>query len=360
MNTPHLSEPKKSARLEERRCELPVGMGAVSLLLAEFEDWLLQWQDDPDRWTAFDRFVRQHLHEAAGAGRVRCYRIVGQGGALESLSPSREPFAAALSARDGIYGYVVSRGHRYIRHDELLGPAVHQLASQAPEAPAWCFPVSYDGRVLGLISVGTVKPEAAADLALLESLGCVTALLWGRLADREKLVEACRTDQSSGMLSRGRFFEAAERALADGYANHEPSLAVVLALEGVRGLDDAGLWALRDRAVVSAGKAIRSKLRSDDVVGRFADDRFVALMRRLDTSLGRMIARKLLQSVQESLAAEGGRIGELVVRCGLTGPGARQPSLAELLSGAFAAVEYARGAGLTLWDDLDRERRNSS
>jgi len=353
MNRPQLGEPKRSARLEERRGGLPMGMGAVSLLLAEFEDWSPQWRDDPDRWTAFDRFVRQCLHETVGAGRVRCYRIVGQENILQSLSPSKEPFAAALSARDGIYGYVISRGHRYIRRDELLGPVVHQLADQLPEAPVWCFPISYDRQVLGLISVGALKPEVASDITLLESLGGVIALLWGRLADREKMVQAHQTDQDSGMLSRGKFFEVAQRALAEGYANHEPSLAVVLVLEGIRRLDDAGQWELRDRAVVSAGQGIRSKLRSDDVVGRFADDRFVVLMRRLDTSLGRMIARKLLQSVQESLAGEGAGLGEVAVRCGLAGPGRQQPTLQELLSGAFAAVEQARKAGLTMCDDLD-------
>ncbi|UCG34193.1 MAG: hypothetical protein JSU68_06070, partial [Phycisphaerales bacterium] len=134
MTRRRLADPFRSARLEERRGGLPAGLGAVSLLITEFEDWSRQWQDDPDRWTAFDRLVREQLYSILGATRVRCYRIVAQGAALESLSPSREPFAACLSARDGIYGYVISRGYRYIRHDELLGPAVHQLADQVPEA----------------------------------------------------------------------------------------------------------------------------------------------------------------------------------------------------------------------------------
>jgi diguanylate cyclase (GGDEF)-like protein len=350
----------RSARLEERRGGLPAGLGAVSLLIAEFEDWSCQWRDDAGRWTAFDRFVREQLYSVLGANRVRCYRLVAQDAALESLSPSREPFAASVSARDGVYGYVISRGYRYIRHDELLGPAVHQLADQAPDPPIWCFPITYDRSVHGLIIVGTLKPEAAADIGLLESLGGVISLLWHRLADHERIVLTGHTDQGSGVLSRVQFFEQAERALADGFANHEPSLAVALTLEGIRRLDDAGLWEPRDRAITAAGQALRSKLRSDDVVGRFADDRFVALMRRLDTSLGRMIAQKLLEAVQESLSEADPRLCDVVVRCGLAGPGRQQPTLQELLSKAFHAVFQARLAGLNMWDDLDEERESAT
>jgi diguanylate cyclase (GGDEF)-like protein len=358
MTRRRLSDSFRSARLEERRGGLPAGLGAVSLLIAEFEDWACQWQEDPARWTAFDRFVREQLYSTLSATRVRCYHIIEQGASLESLSPSREPFAASLSAREGIYGYVISRGYRYIRHDELLGPAVHQLADQSPDPPMWCFPITYDHGVHGLVSVGAIRPRAAADIGLLESVGGVVSLLWCRLADHERIVVTGRTDQGSGVLSRARFFEQAERALADGFASHEPSLAVALTLEGIRRLDDTGLWEPRDRAITAAGQALHSKLRSDDVVGRFADDRFVVLMRRLDTSLGRMIAHKLLQAVQESLAAADPCLRDVVVRCGLAGPGQKQPTLQELLSKAFNAVNRARHAGVHMWDDLDEEREN--
>jgi GGDEF domain-containing protein len=355
MSIPDLATKKSDLRWDERRGDLPVGMGAVPLLLAEFEDWLSQWQDDADRWAAFDRFIRSQLHEIVGAKRVRCYHVVRGGDVLEPLSAGNEPFSEPISARKGIYGYVLTRGHRYLRTDTLLGPAVHQLADQAPEATTWCFPISYEHGAQGLVSVGSVKPELASDRNLFESLGCVITLLWGRLIDREKMIRACQVDQGSGVLNRSRFFEEAERALADGYDNHEPSLAMALVLEGIRGLDDSGRWESRDQIVVCAGQAIRRKLRSDDIVGRFADDRFVVLMRRLDTSLGRMIVRKLVNDVQETLSGTGIDQGGVLVRCGLTGTGHKRPTLQDLLGKAFSAVVHARGADRILWDDLDEE-----
>jgi diguanylate cyclase (GGDEF)-like protein len=274
------------------------------------------------------------------------------GNELRALNTSGEPFASRLSAREGIAGYVIGRGHRYVRGDELLGPIVHRLAERSHDGPVWCFPIVYEQQVLGLVSVGQVWTAAEQDIGLLESLGCVIALLWGRLVDRERMMVARQTDHGSGVLERGALFAAGERALSDSYAEHEPVLAMVIALEGMRRLDDAGLWEGRDAAVERAGRAIRRKLRSDDVVGRFSDDRFVALMRRLDTSLGRMIAEKMIAAVRRELQKVGGDVATMSVRCGLAGTGQEKPSLEKLLADAFAACDRARKANIDLVDDL--------
>ncbi len=341
-----------NARLEERRPRANVGMGTIAMRLAAFDDWVRDWQDEPGRWMAFDQFIRTQLREIAGAGRIRCYRLVQHGEELESLTPTKEPNADRISARDGIYGYVVSRGHRYIRDDALLGPTVHSLANRSSDPLSWCFPVRHEAGTFGLICVGSVRGDVAADIALQESLGGVISLLWGRLIDREETILARKIDQGSGVLSRSHFFKAAEQTLSDGYASHEPTMAMVLAVEGMRRLDDAGLWDVRDTAVVAAGRAIRNKLRSDDLVGRFCDDRFVVLMRRLDTALGRMIAEKLVDAVQELMNQACAGVAEVVVRCGLAGTGQQHPTLKQLLGQAFEAVNEGRRLGQNLYDDL--------
>lgn len=353
MKTPQPPVEISNTRLEQRRGELPMGMSTVAVMLADFEDWLRDWQDEPGRWMAFDQFIRTQLRECVGAARVRCYRISRGANDLEPLTPSKDPLVDSISAREGILGYVTSRGHRYVRTDSLLGPSVHDLALRSADPPAWCFPIRYDRNVMGLVSVGSLRDAHAADLELLESIGCVIALFWGRLTDRQDAARARQIDQGSGVLSRSHFFQAAEQALADGYANHEPMMAMVLAIEGMRRLDDTGLWDLRDNAIIGAGRTIRAKLRSDDLIGRFADDRFVVLMRRIDTALGRMIAEKLLHAVQELMDEAGADSVHILVRCGLAGTGQQNPSLKLLLTRAFAVAERARKTGVNLCDDLD-------
>ena len=124
------ADTQRGERLEDRRGGLPVGMGAAAIIVATFEDWLQQWEADPARWRAFDQFVREQLRVAVGGTRVRCHRLLGH--ELRALNPSGEPVTARLSAREGIAGYVIGRGHRYVRGDDLLGPIVHRLAASSP------------------------------------------------------------------------------------------------------------------------------------------------------------------------------------------------------------------------------------
>jgi PleD family two-component response regulator len=85
---------------------------------------------------------------------------------------------------------------------------------------------------------------------------------------------------------------------------------------------------------------MRAKLRSDDLVGRFSEDRFVAVLRRLDLALGQMIARKLLTTV-EGVLEEQPVLAELVrARCGLAdlGPDGFEGALTR----CFEALRQAR------------------
>ena len=135
----------------------------------------------------------------------------------------------------------------------------------------------------------------------------------------------------------------ARGTLTDAYQCSEPVVLAAVAIEGLRGLDDAGHWQQRDALITRVGHGLAERVRSDDVVGRFSDERFVVLLRRLDSGLGKLIAEKLLAWVRECVSGlslpDGGRGRLPAVRIGLRGSGVEQPPLEELLSGAMQAVE---------------------
>ena len=174
-----------------------------------------------------------------------------------------------------------------------------------------------------------------------------------------------RTDQASGVLTRNDFFDLGGQALEDSYNNNEPVVVAVVALEGLRRLDDTHCWGERDTLIERLGRVIAGRTRSDDLVGRFADDRFVVLLRRLDSGLGRLIAEKMLAAANDCVA-QLGRAGpgsgpaqdepapqELVrLRIGLAGSGLARRPLRELLGSAMDAVEHARKNGATIGTDL--------
>jgi GGDEF domain-containing protein len=129
----------------------------------------------------------------------------------------------------------------------------------------------------------------------------------------------------------------------------------VLSLEGLRGLDDRGLWQQRDALVENVARLVCSRLRSDDVAGRFSDDRFMLLLRRLDSGLGRLIIEKLVSAIDEFLAGRtcGVAPAPIRVRAGLAGSGQRQVSLSTLLVSAIEAADLARRQDRSVCSDLE-------
>ena len=121
--------------------------------------------------------------------------------------------------------------------------------------------------------------------------------------------------------------------------------------------------------VISREEAARRYplMRTDDLVGRFTDDRFAMLLRRLDSGLGRLIAEKMLTAANDCVtqltsgcapdAPDAGRVQNapyrIRMRIGLAGSGLARPPLRELLGSALDAVERARKADVAIASDLE-------
>jgi len=149
-----------------------------------------------------------------------------------------------------------------------------------------------------------------------------------------------RTDRASGVLTRVDLTTQAEQVLAESATDCEPVIVAALSVEGVRRLDDSGEWDLRDWVMRQIGIQTRRKLRSDDLVGRFSDDRFVVVLRRLDIALGQLIANKLMAAVAEEMTSQPVVHETISLRCGLTAAGRDRFDTA--LVRAFDALRLAR------------------
>jgi GGDEF domain-containing protein len=366
---------------------LPPAATATSLptqrICAAFQEWLTARQSSPSlsrsrsTWASFDQLVRETLGEHLGATRVRCYHVQPDCATLQPISNTgRAPTAGAPSAHEGLLGHVATTGREFADDDAAHGPLVDDLAAATDEAWTWIWPVRDGNATIGLIAVGQLN-DAALELQyaaksnfalqrdLRQSVGPLLSLCWQHVTSLERLHLVRRTDRASGVLTRNDFFDLAGQALDDSYSNNEPVVLAVLALEGLRRLDDTHCWGERDELIERLGQAIADRTRSDDLVGRFADDRFVVLLRRLDSGLGRLIAEKMLASANDCIT-ELGRAGTrpgpgpdqpappalVRLRAGLAGSGLARPPLRELLGNAMDAVEHARKAGVAIGTDL--------
>ena len=320
-----------------------------------FLAWCEEDHSEASPWNSFDQLVREMLSEQLGAVRVRCYQVLPGTQQLRSLSQMgslSEAEPAGKCARSGILGHVATTGQEFVAADPTHGELIRQLAEDTDEHWDWVFPVRQGGQTGGLVAVGKLPPTTLLDHPTRQEICALLTTFWGYVVCLEQLRIAEMTDKASGLLTRSDFFEVATRALADSYEENEPVVVVVLALEGLRRLDDAGRWRRRDALVEAIGRLVNRRIRTDDVIGRFSDDRFVMLLRRLDSGLGRLIAAKL-QSTAEERVAQLGDVGEnLHVRVGLAGSGLQKQPLEALLASAFDAAELARKEDVALRCDL--------
>jgi GGDEF domain-containing protein len=320
-------------------------------LCSSFLSWLAENEAQADLWSAFDQLLRELLIEHLGANRVRCYHVRAGADALQPLSGGHSEIAGP-SSRGGVLGHVATSGNEFVAGHPSSGPLLDDLAARGEEHWAWVWPVRGAGSTIGVIGVGNLRHPGAPSLELRRTVGQLVTVFWCHTVCVERLRIVQRTDRGSGVLTRNDFFTLAAHALADSYRANEPVVAVVLALEGMRRLDDSGRWRERDLLIERLGCALARRLRSDDLVGRFADDRFVILLRRLDSGLGRLIAEKLLAAGQECVREMAGGCEHLRLRLGLAGSGYAQPPLEKLLVTAFSAAERARHDDLPIASDL--------
>ncbi len=355
---------------------------------ASFSRWLEQRGEDERIWPAFDRFLREMLLDLVGATRVRLFRVTDGGRALRPLGEEVGTAAAAI-APTGLLDHVLATGRRYIRGDWSHGALVDQLAAESAGAEvagpipkdetdiavpaggsnpvAWAFSIRSRGNAvprdqepqpygaIGLVVVGDLLDQHRTARDGLDALSHLVTQFWLHVRDFECLQIARRTDRGSGVLNRADFLDAAEAVAGEAQREGEPFVLMAVAVEGLRRLDDDGHWAVRDQLIQETGRVLRRKLRNDDLVGRFSDDRFVVLLRWLDLSLSRLVAAKVIHAAREAIHAilneafGSTEAGPVHVRCGLAPSRAMDaPSLRELLSGALSASATARQNGQDL------------
>ncbi|HOW72010.1 MAG TPA: GGDEF domain-containing protein [Phycisphaerae bacterium] len=315
-------------------------MMSLNTVTSSFLDWWSAQDTETCLWPAFDLFVRETLLDIAGAKRVRLFHTAENGQVLRSLSQDARGASGAI-APTALMGHVLNLGRVYVQGDWSHGPMVDRLAAesaqqvlsslQLPEPGsgratqnprpvleqgpvAWMFPILSPaspeanggaqgaGRhAVGLVVVGDLPETSLSDRSMLDGLSQLISAFWLHVRDYESLQIARRTDRGSGVLNRADFLSTGESATAEARREGEPIVVMAVAVEGLRRFDDLGQWTLRDRIILEAGRVLRRKLRNDDLVGRFSDDRFVVLLRWLDVGLGRLIAEKVIGWVREAV-----------------------------------------------------------
>jgi diguanylate cyclase (GGDEF)-like protein len=155
-------------------------------------------------------------------------------------------------------------------------------------------------------------------LAAVAGLGFVVAKAVGRLAeDDRRLTELAIRDPLTGAYNRRHFLSEAERAAARARRYGEAAAIAVVDLDHFKEVNDQWGHQAGDDTLVRVNRALRSRLRSSDVLGRIGGDEFAALILHVNPAQARHVADEMREAVAQvgrELRAEGqpNRIGASV------------------------------------------------
>ena len=343
------------ARSDRTAPPVPAGRsptGDLGEMAASFNRWLTEAGEESDLWPSFDRWLRDALNGCFEGRRVRCFRIESDGGKLTPLTELEDVRWTGASSL-ALLEHLISVGRNYVRGSRGQGELIEQLAEdwrqtyedeqptgRVPPPADWVVTIRDRQRSIGVVIVSELGAESLSDTSLLAAAGHLIEVYWLHVRQARALKIAECIDRTSGVLSRQDFVRRGSVVVVESARESEPAVAIALAVEGVRRLDDQGAWDLRDWLMQGVGGAMSSKLRSDDLVGRFSDDRFVAIARRVNLPLAELISKKLLEAVREELASEPMVAESIRVRCGLAE--AAGAPFDVLIDQAFDALQDAR------------------
>jgi len=284
----------------------------LSAIAADFCRWLergtgRQRHADGPSWATFDEFLCTLLQDRLGASGVRAWAVSTDGQQLQSLADDGGATSTSLGELPERVAAVVRSGRVYVAEPSDAAAGSPPNPSADGEAPrgaalaqpwAWLLPLQIDGRPRALVAAARVDHPHGRTLALAEAVRHQLQLLWSHMSVLRALVSQMRTDAPSGMLNRIELLAQLEQLVRESVREQEPVLVLALAIEGMRRLDDTGRWDDRDSLVERLAWVLRHKVRSDDLLGRFADDKFVIVLRRVDAELGAVVVEKLIHAVR--------------------------------------------------------------
>ena len=172
---------------------------------------------------------------------------------------------------------------------------------------------------------GSVTDTVAADLPAFAYVTVSTlvvfaafGLVLGRQAD--ELLRRLSTDALTGLLNRRAFLERLGQEHDRCRRYPRPLSVLLLDVDRLKGINDAGGHAAGDAALRAIGDAIRRGLRAADTGCRFGGDEFAVMAPEADEPAARALAERI-RSLTEGMALPGGLRVTVSLGIALAAPG---------------------------------------
>lgn len=212
-----------------------------------------------------------------------------------------------------------------------LGPASSDYSWTA------AFPLIKGGSLVGVIALYSEEPRrySADEVRLLNTIGRHAAAAIYNALRFERTQESALTDGLTGLPNPRylySFFDQ-ERSRAERYGY--PLVLMMMDLDGFKQINDSFGHRVGNEVLRQIAQIIRSKLRSGDVLCRYAGDEFIALLHKATPSSVRELKRRLQFAVDNfAYEVRPGQIARVGLSIGHATFGEDGCSLEELIEAA--------------------------
>jgi diguanylate cyclase (GGDEF)-like protein len=278
--------------------------------------------------------------------------------AFEAMSDTLEPrivldrllqWAARLVPNMGVWLVAPHReGYAVFAPDgsrEIIAadrPVPEALASRAPSAAVWTtLPLRSRSEDLGVLAIAADadSSQLAAALVAQGMTAYDNASLFVRVQ------ELATVDELTGIANRRRFFELAERDLAEAGRHQRPVVGLMLDIDHFKHVNDTHGHPTGDDVIRTVAARLAREMRATDLLCRYGGEEFALLIPDTDEPGGRVLAERLRASIaDEPVNTRSGPLSVTVsIGLAVTHPG--REDLTALLADADRGLYRAKQAG---------------
>ena len=151
-------------------------------------------------------------------------------------------------------------------------------------------------------------------------------------------------DASTGTLSRAKFVELSGRMFAESSQNRAQSGLMLVALDGLAIVNQLYGYSVADQLIAGVGRRLKRLLRSGDMIGRYAGNKFAVALAGCDAAQLAAAARRCIEGAGETFPTDCGALRAVLRIGGVVAP-RYGSSLHSVFLHAEEALDCARSPG---------------
>ena len=161
-----------------------------------------------------------------------------------------------------------------------------------------------------------------------------------------EMSELARTDELTGLLNRRAFLSRLEEAKGLVKRHKRPVVVALADVDQFKEINDSYGHEAGDRALRSVATVLRSKLRSENAVGRLGGDEFGLLFPEADLGQAQLAAEQVRSAIAETPVVVGdASVRRLTLSIGLAAARPSDEPIQDAMKRADRALYSAKGAG---------------